>query len=182
MPSPRTVPIPALLAALARALAGGRRVRMGYVDAEGEATERDVDVLGLAFRDGPWLVAAWCHRRDAFRLFRADRITRARLLREPASGRAPPGFDARFFSASAWLEPGDEAALATVRLRRPLDAAAAALFPAALQERCAEAAVLCHLRASALPALAGLVHSLGPGADLLRPPAARSALAALRGR
>ncbi len=47
-----------VLLLLARALAGGRRAWIRYDDAGGSRTDREVDVLGLAWRAGSWLAAA----------------------------------------------------------------------------------------------------------------------------
>jgi len=154
---------------LARALAEGRRAWLRYEDAGGERTDREVEVLGLAWRGGPWHLAAFCHRRRAFRLFRLDRVAQVRVLRTRARrGLAPPGFDARFFSATGYLDSGraEPPVRVTVRLRAPLDRLATALFPAALRETPARGVVLCHLRANELGQLAGLVASLGEGAEL----------------
>jgi proteasome accessory factor B len=157
------------LLTLARALAEGRRAWILYLDAGGEKTARQIDLLALSFRGGAWLVAAWCHRRDAFRLFRVDRIARARVLRRRAGqDREVPGFDPRFYSTEGFLEPGPvPPALATIRLSPPLDAVAAALFPAALLERRTGGAVRCHVRATDLQTLSSLVESLGPAAALV---------------
>jgi predicted DNA-binding transcriptional regulator YafY len=181
MPGARSPPSRHLLR-LARALASERRVHLRYRDAQGESSERDADALALAFRGGRWLLAAWCRHRDAFRLFRVDRIERSRVLPLPSDpGRAPPGFDARFFSSVGHLEPGGEhPVLVTVRLGGSLAPFARGLFPAALLEHPSPDAVLCHLRATHPAEVARLVVSLGPGAELLQPPEARAAAAALR--
>jgi len=166
---------------LARALAERRRAWLRYDDAGGVRTDREVEVLALAWRGGPWHAAAFCHRREAFRLFRVDRVVRARVMRKGArSALAPPGFDPRFFATTGFLEPGREPpVLATVRLRRPLSRLATALFPSALYEWTSEQVVLCHLRATDLFQLASLVVSLGEGAEVCHPESARELAAKL---
>jgi len=167
---------------LARALAEERRAWLRYDDAGGVRTDREVEVLGLAWRGGPWHAAAFCHRREAFRLFRVDRVVRARVMRKRARpALSPPGFDPRFFATTGFLEPGrDPPVLATIRLRPPLSRLAAALFPSALCEWTSEQVVLCHLRATDLFQLASLVVSLGAGAEVCHPEAARALAASLR--
>jgi predicted DNA-binding transcriptional regulator YafY len=157
--------------ALARALAASRRARLVYCDAGGTETEREIDPLALSWRRGAWLLAARCHRRRAFRLFRVDRILRVRrLAASVVADTEPAGFDARFFSSLGYLEPGFEAqTLATVWLGPPLSPLAMALFPTALLERCAGGAVLCHLRVTAIGELASLVASLRRDARLIQP-------------
>jgi predicted DNA-binding transcriptional regulator YafY len=135
-------------------------------------TDREVDVLGLAWREGVWHLAAFCHRRKAFRLFRLDRVLRVRVLRTRARrGHAPPGFDPRFFSTTSFLDSGhpEPPVRVTVRLRPPFARVAPALFPSALREQPSPGVVLCHLRATELPELARLVLSLGEGAELNSP-------------
>jgi predicted DNA-binding transcriptional regulator YafY len=170
------------LLTLARALDARRRLKILYRDAEDEETEREVDALALSWRGGRWLLAAFCHRRDAFRLFRVERIARAHLLAAALDGdRAPPGFDARFFSSIAYLESGARPpVLVTLRLRAPLARFARALFPAALLEHPSGECVLCHLRATRLTELAKLVISLGEGAELVHPANVRTVVEELR--
>lgn len=50
------------------------RLRMGYCDEHGRATERLVWPFALAFMEGKRLLAAWCEMRSAYRHFRIDRI------------------------------------------------------------------------------------------------------------
>ncbi len=151
-----TQPRPArkALLPLARALAEGRRAWFRYEDGGGIRTDREVDVLGLAWREGVWHLAAFCHRRKAFRLFRLDRVLRVRVMRARARrGLAPPGFDLRFFSTAGFLDSGspEPPVRVTVRLRPPLARIATALFPSALREQPARGTVLCHLRTTGLP-------------------------------
>ncbi len=159
--------LPRLLAA-ARALAAGRRLRIRYRDAAGAASTRLVSPLGLAWRGDHWLLAAHCHLRRALRHFCLHRILAARRVRGRVADRhAPPGFDARFFSAESYLRSGPvPPALATVRLAVPLAEVAASLFPAALLEWPAPGTALCHLRVTDPAALARLVESLGAAASL----------------
>jgi predicted DNA-binding transcriptional regulator YafY len=170
-----------VLLPLARALSGGRRAWIRYEDAGGTRTDREVEVLGLAWRGGPWHAAAFCHRRGAFRLFRVDRVARARVLRAAARpDLAPPGFDRRFFSTSDFLAPGPgRPVLVSVALRGPFVGIATALFPSALLEWGSAAVVLCHLRATDLGRLASLVASLGEGVAIRHPEAARSLVESL---
>lgn len=63
------------LAALRGALRDARRVHLRYlVPDRDEATERDVDPMRVLARDGHWYLEGWCHRAQAVRLFRLDRI------------------------------------------------------------------------------------------------------------
>jgi predicted DNA-binding transcriptional regulator YafY len=155
------------LLVLARARRLSRRARLTYRDAADVTTERDVDVLGLAYQDASWYAFVHCHLRRAVRMLRLDRVLDAHATRRPARTRPPRGFDAAFFASVEFLEPGAPVAhLATIQVEGPLAAAAPVLFPTALTER-SRGALLCHLRASHPAVLAALVQSLGEGATLL---------------
>jgi predicted DNA-binding transcriptional regulator YafY len=53
----------------------GRLLRLDYADEAGIRTQRDVRPLGLWFWGKVWTLIAWCELRQAFRLFRIDRIS-----------------------------------------------------------------------------------------------------------
>ena len=66
---------PDTLGELRRAAAERERLRIEYYAASGaETTEREIDPEEVFFAIGHWYVAAWDHRSDSERLFRADRI------------------------------------------------------------------------------------------------------------
>lgn len=73
-------PIPPLqidLAELRRTIRDERKLRIVYLDAGGERTERTIWPFALAFFDRVRVVAAWCETRQDFRHFRSDRIVSA---------------------------------------------------------------------------------------------------------
>jgi predicted DNA-binding transcriptional regulator YafY len=107
---------PEVLAVLALACRRREHVALGYTDARGHVTRRDVAPLRIVHAARRWYLVAHDVRRDAWRTFRVDRITSA----EPMGGQAR--FD----------DPPDPAALvaesvttsvyrwaATVRLEMP---------------------------------------------------------------
>lgn len=49
-------------------------VTFDYTDANGNATNRTVDPLGIVFLDQSHVLLAWCHLREDFRVFRLDRM------------------------------------------------------------------------------------------------------------
>jgi proteasome accessory factor C len=59
-----------------------------YVATRDETTERDVDIMRIVNLDGQWYLEGWCHRADAVRFFRVDRIEAATVLDE--DGTPPP--------------------------------------------------------------------------------------------
>src|SRR2546427_5810710 len=68
------------LAVAREALIGQRRIRFGYANERGDATERTVRPLGVFFWGRTWTLAAWCEMRTDFQNFRLDRIKDATLL------------------------------------------------------------------------------------------------------
>jgi len=69
------------MAPLKDAFARGRRVHLHYyVATRDERTERDVDIMRIVNLDGQWYVEGWCHRAEAVRLFRLDRIEAVEVL------------------------------------------------------------------------------------------------------
>ncbi len=70
-----------VLAAARLALADGRRLHLTYfVPTRDETTERDVDPMRVVLMDGRWYLEGWCHRAEAVRLFRLDRVEAIKVL------------------------------------------------------------------------------------------------------
>lgn len=79
------------LVALSVAAQARQRVRLRY-RTQREATARDFDPYGLAWRAGRWYVVGHCHLRRGLRSFRLDRIDEVLAL--DANFERPNGFDA----------------------------------------------------------------------------------------
>jgi predicted DNA-binding transcriptional regulator YafY len=121
----------AVLAALSDAAQKSRRVHLRYRAASGasagEASERDFDPYGLAYRAGCWYVVGWCHLRGGLRSFRLDRIEAARV--QATGFTRPEGFDTlAHLTFSVATLPRRHAV--EVMLRTDLRAAQRELFPA----------------------------------------------------
>jgi proteasome accessory factor C len=92
-----------VLAAARGALAARRRLRLDYlVPSRDETTRRDVDPMRIQTVEARWYLEAWCHRAEAVRLFRLDRIVGIEVLDEdgtpPAQARSRD-LDEALFSA-----------------------------------------------------------------------------------
>lgn len=181
-------PLP-FLPVLAEAVWAERRVRLRY-GREGSAVEREVDPLGLVVKAGTWYLVAAAPGRagtagGSVRTYRVGRVLAAAATPEACS--RPAGFDlARWWSESS--AAFSEAILRTrVRLRLSprargllphlVDAAAAtralaAAGPAGDDGWC-EVVLAVESEAVALEQLSGL----GPGVEVVDPPALRAALA-----
>ena len=81
-----------------------RRLHQRYlVPSRDEATERDVDPMRVLNTGDRWYLEGWCHRAEAVRLFRLDRVVAIEVL--DADGTPPPDavgrdVDERLFSPS----------------------------------------------------------------------------------
>jgi predicted DNA-binding transcriptional regulator YafY len=73
---------PVDLALIRRAIRSECKLRLGYTDRQGRASERVVWPFALGFFEQTRVLAAWCEARTAFRHFRADRIGACALLSE----------------------------------------------------------------------------------------------------
>jgi predicted DNA-binding transcriptional regulator YafY len=71
-----------LVATFEKAFTRSRLLSFGYVDRDGRRTRRRVEPHGLLIRAPLWYVIAWDPRRDAPRLFRADRMRRPSITEE----------------------------------------------------------------------------------------------------
>lgn len=73
------------LATIRQVIRGERKARIAYADEQGNATERTIWPIALAFFDRVRVVVAWCELREGYRHFRTDRIAAL----EPAPERYP---------------------------------------------------------------------------------------------
>jgi proteasome accessory factor C len=104
-----------VLATARAALDQRRRLHLRYlVEARDEVTDRDVDPMRLLSRDGRWYLEAWCHRVEAVRLFRLDRIVELALLDVPAE--PPPQAVSRDL-ADGLFSPSPQDGRVTLELR-----------------------------------------------------------------
>jgi predicted DNA-binding transcriptional regulator YafY len=75
---------PAVQRAVEAAVRDRLVVRIHYVDADAVKTARAVEAHGFYGAIDGWYLIGWCRLRDAGRIFRLDRITRAAVTRVPA--------------------------------------------------------------------------------------------------
>ena len=84
------VPPPTDLSAVRAAIREERKLRIAYTDEHGEASERTIWPVAVAYYVQVTLIGAWCELRQDFRHFRTDRIRSLAVLAErfPEPGRA----------------------------------------------------------------------------------------------
>ncbi|MFZ9101777.1 MAG: helix-turn-helix transcriptional regulator [Pontimonas sp.] len=70
---------------IAEAIDSGRQVAFDYVTRSGESERRTVDPVAVEIRDGVWYLRAWCHTREALRVFRVDRMSEIEVLPEAST-------------------------------------------------------------------------------------------------
>ncbi|HSP39152.1 MAG TPA: YafY family protein [Frankiaceae bacterium] len=103
-----------VLTTVRSALDQHRRLHLRYlVEARDEVTDRDVDPMRLLSRDGRWYLEAWCHRVEAMRLFRLDRIVDLQVLDTPA---VPPPEAVSRDLADGLFSPSPDDELVTLQL------------------------------------------------------------------
>ncbi len=160
------------------ALRRGRRLHLGYlVPHRDETTERDVDPMRLLHLDSHWYLEGWCHRAEAVRMFRLDRVVDVRVLdddgRPPATARSRD-LDAGLFAAG----PDDTVVTLQVaaRARWVVD-----YYPVESVDVLGDGSLLVRLRTSDTAWLRQLVLRLGGAARVLDPPSlAQDIVAATR--
>jgi predicted DNA-binding transcriptional regulator YafY len=128
-----TLPATETVMSVAAAVHDQRRVVFEYASAQGEETERAVDLYGLVHLMGRWYAPGYCHLRRDLRLFRLDRIRQ--ITPQEETFQRPPHFeplsfvqDALAVAPNAWHV---EALLFTTleEARREIPAHDAALEP-----------------------------------------------------
>jgi proteasome accessory factor C len=103
-----------VLAAARDAVRRRRRVRLSYlVPSRDETTGRDIDPIRVLTAGDRWYVEGWCHRAEAVRLFRLDRILAIEVL--DIDGTPPP--DAVSRDADDLFAPSPDDLVVTVELQ-----------------------------------------------------------------
>jgi proteasome accessory factor C len=154
---------PRLLDAVRSASADHQRIKIAYVDAGGERSERVVDPESVFADTGHWYVTAWDTGADGERLLRVDRI----LELEPSGETFPPrglqGAGRPLYSPGPHDVP--------VRLRLDPDARWVSEYYATSEVvELGDGVVEATLPAGDLEQIARLLLRLGPGAEVLEPP------------
>ena len=158
---------------LREAVDEGEQLEIDYYSyARDEMTTRVVDPTRLFHAFGEWYLAAFCHRADDERLFRVDRIRKITPTGQHVAARADEGDDAM---ASVYTPaPGD----LRVRLRLAPEAGwVAESFPTESVTPRARGRIDVVLAVSAPAFLERLLLALGPAAEVLDPPEARTMIA-----
>lgn len=157
---------PQVLAAARDALARHRRVHLRYVvPGRDEATERDVDPMRVLGLDGSWYLEGWCHRAEAMRLFRLDRVEMISVL--DLDGTPPPQASQRDLSGGLFQGHPDD--LVVRLLLRQGATWVGDYYPVESDERTDEGRVVT-IRTGDTTWLRRLVWRLGGRAVVLDPP------------
>ncbi|GAA6526845.1 WYL domain-containing protein [Intrasporangium sp. DVR] len=157
----------AVMAQLKQALADHRRVHLTYyVATRDETTERDVDLMRIVNLDGQWYVEGWCHRANAVRFFRVDRVAAATVLDQ--DGTPPPEARPRELDDEVFV-PSDSD-LTVVIEARPDAAWIADYYPNEGIERAPGASVRVTLKVADPALVRRLILRLGGEARVVSPP------------
>jgi proteasome accessory factor C len=148
---------------LAGALESDRQVRLRYYTlGRDQAEERVVDPWLLRNEAGHWYLAAYCHRADAPRTFRLDRVLDAEVLDE--ARRRPPPED-----PSLSLRPDDGSPVVELRVPTAYGWIAEA-YPVESVVAGEDDTLLIRLAISGEAWLSRLLLTLGPDADVVSAP------------
>ena len=166
------VPPPALVP-LFDAVRSGAEVAFNYHD-----EQRSVAPSGLWFRGGRWYLVGWDGTRQAARTFRVDRIEGDPVPGAPGSGALPEGFDPETAApAEPWRagEGGDDDVLVVVdAIEAPR--VCEEVGAEAVEERREDGSVLLRLGVTSADAMRSWVLGLLDHAEVVGPPAVRSAV------
>jgi predicted DNA-binding transcriptional regulator YafY len=164
------------LLTLSAAARAQQRVRLRYRSAQGDASERDLDPYGVAYRGGAWYVVGHCHLRRDLRSFRLDRVDEAQPL--PASFGRPEGFDVLAYLTHA-IATLPRAHPVQVLLHTDLDTARRHLRPElGLLKPARGGGVRMEAQADELPAMARELARLPFALTVVKPAALKTALRA----
>lgn len=156
------------LSAARRALAGNRRLHLRYfVPTRDETTERDVDPMRVLLVDGRWYLEGWCHRVEAVRLFRLDRVVHIEALDERAE--LPPGAVARDLDDGLFVSSPEDTVVALEL--QPRAHWVGDYYPVEEVRDIGGGKLLVRIRAADDRWLRSLALRLGGAARILEPPA-----------
>jgi len=172
----------ATLGAARDAVRRARRVHLGYlVPSRDETTQRDVDPMRVLNVGDRWYLEGWCHRAEAVRLFRLDRVVALEVLDQ--DGTPPAGAQERDLDTLFSASPQDR--LVTVDLA-PWARWVAEYYPVEQVEERPDEWLRVQVRTASPEWLPRLALRLGGGMRVVAPQdvadrVARSAEAALDG-
>jgi proteasome accessory factor C len=149
-----------------KALSERRRLHLKYyVPGRDETTERDVDPMRIAVADGRSYLEAWCHRAEAVRMFRLDRIAEVQVLDVAAD--VPPQAQPRDLDGGLFQpSPGD--AVVTLALQ-PEAAWVSEYYPCESVDEASDGGLVVQLRTADTRWVRRLMLRLGPAARVLEP-------------
>lgn len=130
-----------LLGALALACRDSERIRFSYEDGRGELTERVVEPHALVVARRNWFLVCWDVRRDDWRTFRVDRMSRFFDTRLRFAPRDVPGGDAAAYVAASVASVRRRMSM-VVLLKMPLREARAAFGPWGTQTSAVDATTI----------------------------------------
>jgi predicted DNA-binding transcriptional regulator YafY len=169
-------PDPDVVGACEDAVRRRRRLHLHYlVPHRDETTERDVDPMRVLHVDGRWYLEGWCHRAEAVRLFRLDRVVEARVLDH--DGTPPSSARSRDLDAGVFA-PGPDDLLVTLDLM-PRSRWVVDYYPVESVEERPDGGLRVRLRTADTAWLRQLVLRLAGGGRVVDPPELADAVTAL---
>jgi proteasome accessory factor C len=156
-----------VLSAARDAVRRHRRLHLRYlVPSRDEATERDVDPMRVLNTGDRWYLEGWCHRAEAVRLFRLDRVVGIEVL--DADGTPPPDAVSRDVGERLFT-PSPEDVVVTVDLE-PAARWVATYYPVEHVVELGEGRLRVTLRAASADWVPRLALRLGGDLRVVTPP------------
>ncbi len=82
--------LPNLLQTLLASVNDREILEISYINADGNATCREVEAVGVTYSHPYWYLTAWCHLRGEYRTFRMDRVEGVAPTGKPHTREHPP--------------------------------------------------------------------------------------------
>jgi len=168
------------LAAARDAVRRRRRARLrDLVPSRDETTDRDVDPIRVANVGDRWYLEGWCHRAEAVRLFRLDRVVSIEVL--DVDGTPPAEAVARDGDDDALFSPSPDDLVVTVDLE-PAARWVAEYYPVDEVDELPGGRLWVRLRTASPDWLPRLALRLGGGLTVVSPPEVAARVRALAER
>ncbi|MBR2336581.1 MAG: YafY family transcriptional regulator [Clostridia bacterium] len=107
-----------VISLISSAIEDCKKALIGYVDRNGEETIRIIEPHVIILKQGLWYVYGFCHLRNAFRMFKASRITFADLKAETFEKRK---VEINSLTNGRWFEnlPSEQITLGVLKSAKP---------------------------------------------------------------
>jgi len=161
------------LAVIKKAIEDKKEVRFGYIDPDGNETERRVEPYFLLLKGQNWYLYAFCHLRQDFRLFKLTRISKLQVLDLSFNPRTIS--EEQTFFDQEWPAAGELVALELVFAKEMKTIVADWFGEETVEDE--DGRILVRTMLPENNWLYGFILSFGSGIEVVNPPHIRSMIA-----